>query len=60
MPFSSSALTSVASLYCAGGWVNFWSATTFTRSSVSPSRSGGSIPSWESSATGASSSGVSR
>ena len=29
MPFSSSALTSVASLYCAGGWVNFCSLSSF-------------------------------
>ena len=30
MPFSSSALTSVASLNCAGGWVNFCSVSSFT------------------------------
>ncbi len=42
MPFSSSALTSVASEYCAGGWVNFCSFSSATSFSRSPSASAGS------------------
>src|SRR6202521_3494574 len=43
MPFSSSALTRVASLYWAGGWVNFCSLSIRRNSSASPSRSAGRL-----------------